>query len=876
MARLYKYAQRSPEEIKQLVDKYYAKQRKKGKPQSNMTPMQRLFLGSTGLGMMRGNLSGLYGMTTGRGNYWHGAPTESLFENQLGKGILNEGLDLRYAGINNRLNSVLMKNSPYSLVEDLVKKVHNRNLTPGEEGFLHNLIADLSNNGTHEGAFGALMNNPDTLQEFMTRMAKEKGIDIAGPEMNMMFEQMKKELQNAKYSNAMVDGKFKSLAEKVMDTSPIISKTLGIDENVVRQHFHENLPSLGKRIYFGTNPQGIAYWASQDNETGHILKNLGRKAEESIDLGKFLKQTGIGMVDQTTGGYYGDYLASKAYGSPHVTKNFNSLEELSQYLKGKQDLHNYKTLMEYSVPTRTLDSMKDMPVVRRLVQSSPFFKDMMKTFLPQADPSKDLSISENVAAKRMQQMHLVDKATGKVHERLVLNNAEKAPMQFLGGSGNRLRTLGRMAVPGAIAGAGGYMLYKAVAPAVNKLQQKIDEHRGIQKAAAVDKSLIAKMIALPAAGGLALGGLGAMGDKALQKENLPKLPNEVMDKLTPEEIEAYSNRSSAEQMKSLISTQAGGLGATAGLTALDKSPLRWQSGVAGAGLSSIAGDVARQGSLLQTDPDAVIPFLSKVPKAEEFAKKHPYLVSGAMSGAMLGAVPAAAYYTTKKYYPYFARNIKENTIDLADELFGVRNPEEYKSRALELRDEKLREYVNSPQKGLNKDIAEKQKYTQDDLDFHRSNLEREKRYMTKEKLEALNNPEVGPGHRLYDSYTKRQIDEIAKHEAKLALLSNKSSPEYQKLVKDLVEQEKASLIGAYPTERLGGPEQFATALKKLKEYSTFSSGIKRNMIFPTVQSLGLLGMGAIGLGMGAAGNRALAAYRRNKLEQEKNNKQARR
>jgi hypothetical protein len=291
---------------------------------------------------------------------------------------------------------------------------------------------------------------------------------------------------------------------------------------------------------------------------------------------------------------------------------------------------------------------------------------MMGNFMPQADPSKDMSISENVSAKKIKAVDLVDKVTGKLKQRIRIQNYEKSPFSFLGGKGNRLQTLKNIAMPAALSLFGASLLHKAVTP--NKQTKRLadtipdikepDKKKQLAKKAASNPKMIAALLGVPAVAGLGLAGGAYLSDKAMGRENYQALPSELESKFTKDEIANYQNKTINEVSKGMLGTSAAALGGTALGTFAD--PSRASLGaVAGGYLGSqlLAPSIAPAIAAAEKDPGALLPFADKVPALDKFIREHPYISGGAVGGLMVGALPASAYHIAKKYYPYHTKEL---------------------------------------------------------------------------------------------------------------------------------------------------------------------------------------------------------------------------
>jgi hypothetical protein len=667
--------ERAPEEMKAIIDAYIEKKRELGeKPDSSW--FDRLFYAGTGLGMLRGNLTPVLAGIKGNADMWHGSPAHNMLPNELGEGILNEGLNLRHAGKNQRLNSLLMSNSAQSMMEELLKK-KGRKFSPEDEQYLFEMIKKLNREAGN------------TADAFINRAAVDT--PLAGSMDHSSDAIRLKDLENMTDSK----GKFKSLADRVMDRVPELSKRFNIPEEELRGYFEKNIGRLGKRIYFGTSPESVSYWSGHGNEAGYAAKKLMGDAQMATGKNMFgveqaskgilseenkkaLKMVGSGIANQATGGYYGTLKEKMRYGRPEAVHNLHDLEALKAHLHSMGDeLGKHNVMMQYSIPTGTLDSMADFPIARRVIQSSPGLKDMMGHFMPQADPSKDMSISENVSANKIKTVDLVDKATGKLKQRINVQNYEKTPFNFLGGKGNRLNTLKNIAAPAALSLFGASLLHKALAP--NRQTKRladtipdVDETgKKLDKKAAVNPKVMAALLGIPTVAGLGLAGGTYLSDRLMGRENYQKLPEELESKFTPEEIEKYHNKTVNEATKGMLGTSAAAVAGTALGTFADRSAGSAKAFLGGyLGSQGLAPGIGPAISSAEKDPGALLPFADKVPAVDKFIREHPYISGGTVGGFMAGALPASVYHIAKKYYPYHTKEL----VDKFKKYFGKKNP----------------------------------------------------------------------------------------------------------------------------------------------------------------------------------------------------------
>ena len=651
--------QRSPEEMKAIIDAYLKKKKEQGE-EPDRSLLERIIYGGTGAGILRGNLTPVIAGIKGNADMWHGSPAHNIMPNELGGGILNEGLDLRHAGKNQRLNSLLMSNSAQSMLEEYLGK-QGRKLTPEDEQYLFDMIKKINQDAGHTGQSAAVRAMSGAVEGKMPHSERISDI-IREAEVSGMQE-------GGKFS------KFKSLADRVMDRVPELSKRFNIPEEELRQHFNKNIGKLGKRVYFGTSPESVSYWSGHGNEAGYagnkLMGDFGRSHAGNSDLEALktnAKIVGSSVANQLTGGYFNTLKEKLKYGRPEAVHNLTDLDALKAHLRSMGDeLGKHNVMMQYSIPTGTLDSMADFPIARRIIQSSPALKDLMGNFMPQADPSKDMSITEGVSPKKIKTVDLVDKATGKLKQRIHIANHEKTPFNFLGGKGNRLNTLKNIAAPAALSLLGANLLHKAIAPnkktKVKNLADDIpdietseNKKKGLAKKAASDPKMLAALLGVPVAASLGLAGGSYLADKALNRQNYQMLPEELEEKFTSREKENYNNRAVSEYSKGLLGANAATVAGTALGTFADMSPLSYKSGLGGyVGSQLLTPTLSAQIATAEKTPEAVIPLADKIPAVDKFVREHPYISGGVAGGLAAGALPASVYHIAKKYYPYHTK-----------------------------------------------------------------------------------------------------------------------------------------------------------------------------------------------------------------------------
>lgn len=571
----------------------------------------RAFQLGTGVGIMRGNLPLVTSGLAGRGEFWHGTPSNNL------PGIFESGLDVSHSGKNRRLNSVLLKETFMRDAESYLK-TKNIKVTPEISRKL----------------FGA----------------------------------------TEKFIASIPDGK--SISEHIESVAPEIANKIGVSPDDFSKHIKSSLSDFGKRIYFATNPESVTYWSKVDhkgtplNEAQYALSSMSSQIAPSATLKHHLKNQAQAFADQTTGGYFTDTVAKMRYGRPKDTVH---VENLADALKTIQQTGNRNVVFSTSVPTRTLDGMKDFPGIRHVINSTPALKTMAGHYLPNSNPAKDLSVSENVSSKFINTIDILDPTGSHVEKRIHIKNHQKAPFQFLGGKGNRLKSLKRLAVPGALTGLGAAIAYNAITGKnfTDAFKKKTDP---LKKEAAVDPAHMAKLFAIPAAVYLAAVGTNKLYRDAIGLGDPPTLTEDQYKKLSLKQKLLHEADALRFSRKTMVPTGigsglvGGGLGALAGKNSL--GPVA--GGALGAYLSgpvggaSLAAAIPRTNELALADPENVSvanKVISAVPAGRDWLHKHPELGTHLGQAALLGLGTALPYYAAKKYYPYHTQKYLSNNFD---------------------------------------------------------------------------------------------------------------------------------------------------------------------------------------------------------------------
>ncbi|NDC22573.1 MAG: hypothetical protein EBZ49_00360 [Proteobacteria bacterium] len=582
-----------PEKKKNKKDESYYK-----------SPMMRAFQAGTGLGMVRGNLIPATSPIKGYTNLWHGTPIANLYPGEHGKGIFQEGLTTEFAGKNKRLNYALMSNAVMRDTEEFLKK---------------------------------------------------KKIKITPEIEKALFEETEKMMELGGTS-----------FERILKSAPSVAKRLGLDEKELAEFYKTRAGDLGKRIYFGKSPESVAFWANEGkNEIHFLFEKMKQEAGQDLSsrrkavvsgLKKGFKDFGEVLAEQFSGGMYSDIRAKTHYGKPAEAVKVKDLGELANAIKhhSKEDVN---VIFRSSVPTKSLDYLKDFPVLRHGIASLPSVKMLLGKYIPQSDPSKDLSIAENLSPEFINQAHVVDRKTGKLLKSFHVQSAKKQPFQFLGGKGNRIAGLKKATIPIIMTAAGAKIFLNAFKGIGSKPPKE-------EKTAAVDPKTLAKVFAVPAA---AVGGsfataaaiqklLGVREPALITEEEAKKMKMEQLLAQQADEIRYLKNTAPAAGLASGILgagigaalTKHRGIGAIAG-------------GYLGSTLGMGAATVLLEARQNQIDPEnsgLAGMLLSNSDKGKEFIRKNPKLFAGLSQTAATGLAAALPYYVAKKYYPWHAQKVK--------------------------------------------------------------------------------------------------------------------------------------------------------------------------------------------------------------------------
>lgn len=405
----------------------------------------------------------------------------------------------------------------------------------------------------------------------------------------------------------------------------------------------DDLSRFGKRTYFGVDPSDLSVWTSGKNELGmaadaaSALKNHSPKAQAVRQLGAVSNVLLGGLPDQVAA-------QRKRMGYKPTSQESLTLDEAKKKLSvmkewwAKAGKGRLPAVLGAHASTDQLGYMEDFPVVRRVMQVHPGSQRVLKDLgVHTFEPGRDLSFPHEVPSKNIFQVD-VPLPSGRGFHRINISDAQQVAR-----AGLRSRIL--KSLPHAGLGAlGAYNVYRAIKP------------RDREKTASVKSDMrhVAKKI-LPFVGLATAGGVGA---------------DYLLNRAMPMDPNATSLTGKAkEETKSVLRT----LGATAlGSIAPAYLGYRWaknlpanasvrgafgkKTGLFGASLGAMLGSMpasigASGREVIQKDPSAD-PLLAPLPDSVHRAMKANPTLSGLIySNLLAGALPMAAVYTARKYYP---------------------------------------------------------------------------------------------------------------------------------------------------------------------------------------------------------------------------------
>jgi hypothetical protein len=200
--------------------------------------------------------------------------------------------------------------------------------------------------------------------------------------------------------------------------------------------------STGEGIYSG--PLGDIFKDFTDDTSRAVRSFMARKGLKSaLDVATF------GIIPEVR------TLAAAARYRPETTREMTP-DEAGKHLKNLlASGQKRQVVFGARVPGGSLRWMKDFPFLAPLMSVNPGLKHTVSEFLPNFDPSRDISIATDVPLEHLQSMDVINPETGKF-ERILLKGATKPSFKF----GRFLKGLG-VAAPFAAIGALGVDLLQA-------------------------------------------------------------------------------------------------------------------------------------------------------------------------------------------------------------------------------------------------------------------------------------------------------------------------------------------------------------------------------------------------------------------------------
>jgi hypothetical protein len=431
----------------------------------------------------------------------------------------------------------------------------------------------------------------------------------------------------------------------------LLSKDKALD---IAAGLDADLESLGRRIYFTAKPHTAARYSSGLTEAGMAAKKIIESAKDNMGSSSSVskaKSAIKGMADISLGGVptmVADALEASKY-KPHQTINATTKQVhgiLDNIRSGRS--HPVKgisgdikrVVFGASVPTGKLGYLEDFPVLKHVIGASPGIGQTVKSLgLENYNPGNDYSVPHLVPRKNIQHVDLIDEV-GKIH-RVNITDAQKAARSPL------LSRLRRTALPAALTAAGAYQVYRALRP--KKFMVRKDHPMAdLDKKSSVRSDLLKqyKVIVPPM---IAAGALGYASHALASKVVKPRVPKDKVDQI--KEMMKSQVRMNGASMATVLG--AGAAGSVLGRLFLPMKDVRFRralGAMAGTAAAAVAGAGAIEGRENARHPETGIVSQHLSEKHRDWLRNHPSV--GAAKGALVGgALPLAALYTARKYYP---------------------------------------------------------------------------------------------------------------------------------------------------------------------------------------------------------------------------------
>ena len=409
----------------------------------------------------------------------------------------------------------------------------------------------------------------------------------------------------------------------------------------------KELPRFGQRVYAGTHPADVSVWGTGMNELDMVKKKFQEMAAAKSGTGGDIKAHFRNALELMTGGLpstIGDIRSRMKY-KPHETVSMTRAQATEELKRLAAAGGEHRAVFGVHTPTANMGYLEDFPVVRRLMEANPGFKNLLRNTLgvQTYEPGRDLSFPHLLPKEQFKHVDILDDATKKIR-RINISDFQRAAASPM------LQRAKRLAIPSAITALGGLAMYRAIKPKDKMVPRNHPqanlEMAGKKKLATIgsDVASVAKYV-IPAA---AAGGAIGIGSHKLMDKLIPR------PKKDPETVEQHAKelaRGTGRLMAAMSLAGFGGAALGAGAGALAK-------GRQGAILGGMAGLMAGQtfGSLGVGGRETAStlggdPHFSVLPnKAQEVIAKNPW-IGGAKDVAIGAALPIAGAYALRKYYP---------------------------------------------------------------------------------------------------------------------------------------------------------------------------------------------------------------------------------
>jgi len=643
------------------------------KPKSKDTKdkplLGRMMQGLTGTGIATANFRTAKTLGSPDTTLYHGtSPSSAAAILGAGPDPTVTGLDTRFAGFADRLNSKMLANA-------FNRHLMDAGLEPSEE-----LLSKVTQSAREEMDFARARG----IQNFDSIAAIERGATNA--------------LREAGVSDAKI--------------------------NEVIQKARPKMQEAGKRIYLAQTPAVTSLYGSKKNEAqmaGDVFKNIatnpgaqlmntlkttanaltgGVLPEVSQTLKKIQYERQVGNSTaqaQSAGDVKGLMAAIRDKDSRGIENEMRRLKpDISaddiRKIQGMAQDGSLSASFGVRANRANMSSLSDFPFMSGIFSSNPGLKHEFARYVPTFDPVNDLSVPESIPLQDFRSVDLLDTNSGTPVFRFNTPNTSSAIT-----GAERLRALRKASPYAALGLLGADMAQDAVRQkglltghALRAGHQKVKSFFGgpREKTAAISRSTVEgiresgralKNMAIPAAtvGGLGVGSaylydkarsallskLDTPEQRAAQEKYKAKLIAEGKD---PRSAESAVKTLAGQTAANIVAQPAAYFGALAApiianpgraYRFLKNAPMT-KGDLVGAGLTAAAGATAvplaismseniRAGQDLSDQGIATLPL--KGTKIEEIVRDRPYLASLASYPAVM-AIPVAGAYAAKKHY----------------------------------------------------------------------------------------------------------------------------------------------------------------------------------------------------------------------------------